>query len=115
MSVDTDVSALVVLVTAPDGEPAEALVRALVAEGLAACVNRVPGIRSTYRWQGAVHDDPETLLIAKTTAAAWPALEARVRELHPYELPEVIALPVAAGSAPYLAWLSGAVGPGRGA
>jgi len=104
-----DSDCLVVLVTAPEGEPAAALARALVTEGLAACVNRLPGIRSVYRWQGAVHDDAETLLVVKSTRPAWPALERRIRELHPYDVPEVIALPVTAGSAPYLAWLAGAV------
>ena len=99
----------VVLVTAPAGAPAETLARALVAEGLAACVNRVPGIRSTYRWQGQVHDDEETLLVIKTTAAAYPALERRVRELHPYDVPEVIALPIVRGSEPYLSWLDASV------
>lgn len=99
----------VVLVTAPEGAPAETLARALVAEGLAACVNRVPGIRSTYRWQGQVHDDEETLLVIKTTAAAYPALERRVRELHPYDVPEVIALPIVRGSEPYLSWLDASV------
>lgn len=98
-----------VLVTAPEGAPAETLARSLVAEGLAACVNRVPGVRSTYRWQGRVHDDAETLLVIKTTAAAYPALERRVRELHPYEVPELIALPIVRGSEAYLSWLDASV------
>jgi periplasmic divalent cation tolerance protein len=101
----------VVLVTAPEGAPAETLARSLVAEGLAACVNRVPGIRSTYRWEGRVHDDAETLLVIKTTAAAYPALERRIRELHPYEVPEVIAVPIVRGSAAYLSWLDASVTP----
>lgn len=101
---------LVLLATAPDGPAAETLARTLVTEGLAACVNRVPGVRSTYRWQGAVHDDTEALLVIKSTAAAYPALERRIRELHPYEVPEVIALPIVRGSQPYLAWLSGQIG-----
>ena len=111
MSANTDESEfVVVLVTAPEGEPAVRLSRALVAEGLAACVNRLPGIRSVYRWQGAVHDDAETLLVIKSTRDAWPALETRIRELHPYDVPEVIALPVWAGSEPYLRWLAGSIG-----
>lgn len=101
---------LVLLATAPDGPAAETLARTLVTEGLAACVNRVPGVQSTYRWQGAVHDDTEVLLVIKSTAAAYPALERRIRELHPYEVPEVIALPIVRGSQPYLAWLSGQIG-----
>jgi periplasmic divalent cation tolerance protein len=99
----------VVLVTAPEGAPAETLARTLVSEGLAACVNRVPGLRSTYRWQGQLQDDAETLLVIKTTAAAYPALERRIRELHPYEVPEVIALPIVRGSEPYLSWLDASV------
>jgi len=102
----------VVLVTAPDAEVGARIARALVAEGLAACVNLVPGVRSIYRWQGAVHDDAEVLLIAKTRAALVSALGDRVRALHPYELPEVIALPVATGSEPYLEWLRSAAEAG---
>ena len=98
----------IVLVTTPDAEVAAQLARRLVEEGLAACVNLVPGVRSVYRWQGAVQEDAEILLIAKTRAALVDALAARVRELHPYELPEVIALAVAAGSEPYLDWVRGA-------
>ena len=95
----------VVLVTAPDAEAGARIGRALVVEGLAACANLVPGVRSIYRWQGAVHDDPEVLLILKTRAALSAALAERVRALHPYELPEVIALPVTGGSEAYLAWV----------
>jgi periplasmic divalent cation tolerance protein len=98
----------VVLVTVPDHETAAGLARRLVEEGLAACVNVVPGVRSIYRWQGALQEDAEILLIAKTRAALVPALAARVGALHPYELPEVIALPVVAGSEPYLDWVRGA-------
>jgi periplasmic divalent cation tolerance protein len=95
----------VVLVTAPDLAAAGEIGRRLVEEGLAACVNLVPGVRSIYRWQGELHDDAEVLMIAKTRAALVGALAARVRALHPYDVPEVIALPVAAGSEPYLAWV----------
>ena len=98
----------VVLVTAPDPEAATQLARRLVEEGLAACVNLVPGVRSIYRWQGALQEDPEILLIAKTRAALVDALVARVCALHPYELPEVIAFAVAGGSVPYLDWVRGA-------
>ena len=101
----------VVLVTAPDSEVAAQLARRLVEEGLAACVNLVPGVRSIYRWQGAVQEDPEVLLIAKTRAALVDALAVRVRALHPYELPEVIALAVVAGSEPYLDWVRSAAEP----
>lgn len=97
-----------VLITAPDADVGAALAGALVEEGLAACVNLVPGVRSIYRWEGAVQDDTEVLLIAKTREALLPALTARVEALHPYDVPEVIALPIAGGSAAYLAWLRAA-------
>lgn len=98
----------VVLVTAPDAEVGARIGRVLVEEGLAACANLVPGIRSIYRWEGAVHDDAEVLLILKTRAALSAALAARVRALHPYQLPEVLALLVAGGSEPYLDWVRSA-------
>ncbi len=94
-----------VLVTVPSRADGERIGRALVEERLAACVNVVPGLRSVYRWQGAVEAADEALLLIKTTAAAVEALAARVRSLHPYTLPEVIALPVAAGLTAYLAWV----------
>jgi len=98
----------VVLVTAPDQAVGARIGRSLVEEGLAACANLVPGVRSIYRWQGEIHDDAEVLLIVKTRASLLDALASRVRALHPYELPEVLALPVAGGSAPYLDWVRGA-------
>jgi periplasmic divalent cation tolerance protein len=98
----------VVLVTAPDAEVGARIGRTLVEEGLAACANLVPGVRSIYRWEGAVHDDAEVLLILKTRAALSAALAARVRALHPYQLPEVLALAVAGGSEPYLDWVRSA-------
>ena len=104
--------ALVVLVTTPSAEVAAALARALVEARLAACGNVVPGLRSVYRWEGKVCDDPEALLVLKTTRARFEALRDEVLRRHPYEVPEVVALPVVAGSAPYLAWLAGQVGSG---
>ena len=104
----TDV--LVVLVTVPSREDGERIAEALVGEGLAACVNLVGPIRSVYRWQGEICRDDEQLLAIKTTRARYAALEARARALHTYETPEVIALPVAAGSAAYLDWVGGATG-----
>ena len=97
---------LLVLVTAPSAEKAAELARALVEERLAACGNVVPGLRSIYRWEGAVHDEAEALLLLKTTRARLEALRARVVELHPYEVPEVLAFAADAGSAPYLAWVA---------
>ncbi len=104
----------VVLVTCPHAEAAATLARTLVEEGLAACGNVLPGLRSIYRWEGEVLDEPETLLVLKTTAARFEALRARVVALHPYQVPEVISLTVEAGHAPYLAWVAGSVhAPGR--
>ncbi len=98
--------ALVVLVTTPTPERAAEIARALVEERLAACGNVLPAIRSIYRWEGKVQDEAEALLVLKTTRARLEALRDRVLALHPYEVPEVLALPVEAGSAPYLAWLA---------
>jgi periplasmic divalent cation tolerance protein len=97
--------AIVVLVTAGSEDEAARIGRALVTERLAACVNVVGPIRSIYRWQDAVEDAREWLLVAKARAADLAALEARVRALHSYEVPEVLALPVYGGSAAYLSWL----------
>jgi len=102
--------ALVVLVTVPDAGAAAELARALVEARLVACGNVVPGLRSIYRWEGRVHDEPEALLLLKTTRAGFEALREAVLRLHPYQVPEVIALPVEAGSAPWLAWLMAQVG-----
>jgi periplasmic divalent cation tolerance protein len=83
--------------------------RVLVDERLAACVNLVPTVRSIYRWQGAIQDDAEALAVIKTTAERYPALASRLAELHPYDVPEILALPLDDGHAKYLAWLAGAV------
>lgn len=95
----------VVLVTAPNPEKAGELAHALVGEKLAACVNIVPGLRSIYRWEGAVEDASEVLLVVKTTHDRFDALHQRVLALHPYEVPEVVKLDVAAGHLPYLDWV----------
>jgi periplasmic divalent cation tolerance protein len=94
----------VVLCTAPP-EISTDLARRLVEERLVACVNILPGIRSVYRWQGAVQEDSEHLLVMKTAAERADALVVRIRELHPYQVPEVLCLPVDAGSGPYLDWV----------
>lgn len=104
-----DAPALLVLSTFGDADTAARVARTLVEERLAACVNLVPSVRSIYRWQGAVCDDAETLAIVKTTAERYPQLAARLTELHPYQVPEILALPVAAGHPPYLAWLAAEV------
>jgi periplasmic divalent cation tolerance protein len=95
----------VVLMTAPSADVAEHVVRTLVDERLAACGNIVPGMTSIYRWQGAVRTDAEVLVILKTTAERAAALLARASALHPYDVPELLVLPVAAGHEPYLAWV----------
>lgn len=97
---------LIVYCTCPDAASAETLAQALVSERLAACVNRLPGVRSTYRWQGNVDSSDEVLLLIKTTRDRLAALVARVQALHPYELPEVIAVEAQGGSAPYLDWVA---------
>jgi len=102
-------AARVVFSTCPDASTAEAVARALVDERLAACVNLVPGVRSIYRWQDAVEQADEILMVIKTTAANVDALTARVAQLHPYEVPEVIALAAEGVSDAYLAWLEGSV------
>lgn len=96
---------LIALTTCPTAEVAERIAIALVTEGLAACVNRVPGITSTYIWEGAVQSDAEVLLIIKTTDARFEVLKERLAGLHPYELPELVAIPVCAGSERYLGWV----------
>lgn len=103
---------VLVLVTAGGADEAARIGRTLVEERLAGCVNVVGPIRSIYRWEGAVEDAEEHLLLVKARAADVAAVEARVRALHSYALPEVIALPLRAGSAPYLAWLADATARG---
>ena len=100
---------LVVLMTAGSQEEAEKIANALVNEMLAACVNVLPGVTSVYRWEGQVQRDQEWLLIAKTTHQVLDALVRRVRALHSYDLPEVVALPVVGGNQAYLRWIDGEV------
>lgn len=95
-----------VLTTCPTQELALTLANALVKEGLAACVNILPPMQSVYRWKGQVESAAEQLLVIKTTAANYAAVERRIRELHSYELPEVIAVPIVNGLPAYLAWLT---------
>jgi periplasmic divalent cation tolerance protein len=100
----------VVLVSAPDVETAERLVRTLVDEQLAACGNIIPGITSIYRWQGVVQRESEVLVLLKAPAAKLARLTERVPQLHPYEVPEVLVLEVAGGHSPYLDWVREAGG-----
>ena len=126
-------AAVVAYCTVPNAEVGSALARALVLSKLAACVNIVPGVRSVYQWKGEVCEDDELLLIIKTRAELTGArrrahmygralrrlallagqLEEAVRALHPYDTPELIALPIAAGAAPYLSWLHGSTDGGN--
>ncbi len=100
------------LTTAPNEAVAEQIALALVEEGLVACVNVVPGLTSIYRWRGTVEREQEALLILKTTASAFDALRARLVELHPYEVPELVALDVGGGHGPYLDWVRSEVESG---
>lgn len=100
-----DSEPIVVLCTAPSEEVAERLARGVIEAKLAGCVNIVPGVRSIYRWEGAVQDDQEVLLVVKSTRHRYAALEAWLVEHHPYDVPEVIALDITAGSRAYLDWL----------
>lgn len=95
---------LVVLVACPP-DRAQAIADALVEERVAACINVVPGLQSVYRWKGEVHHDSEALLLVKTTRDRFDALKQAVLKHHPYELPEVIAVPVDRGHTPYLKWV----------
>lgn len=101
----------VVFNTCPDADCAARIARAVVEQRLAACANILPGLRSIYTWQGAVEDAEEHLLIIKTTARAYPALQQAIAELHPYELPEIIAVPITSGLPGYLAWLDQSTAP----
>ncbi len=105
MSEGPDNNEVVVFITAPNGEEASLIAKALVESKLAACVNIVPAIRSIYLWKGKIEDDTEVLMIVKTREELFESLSSRVKELHSYDVPEVIAIPISKGSEDYLAWL----------
>lgn len=96
---------LLVITNLPQRAAAERIAEALVTEGVAACVNVLAECTSIYRWQGKIERAGETPLLIKTTRAAYPQLENALRRLHPYEVPEIIALPVSAGLPDYLNWV----------
>lgn len=96
---------IVVFVTAPSEDDAAVIARALVEQKLAACVNIVRNIRSIYSWQGKIEDDAEVLMIVKTQTKHFDALSEKVKELHSYDVPEIIALPILKGSDDYLEWI----------
>ena len=102
---------LVCFCTCPDADCAARLADTLVGERLAACVNIVPGLRSVYRWQGEMERSDETLLLIKTSRDRLDALTTRISDLHPYELPEVVAVEVAGGLSTYLDWVAEATRP----
>ena len=108
-------NALLVFTNLPDQNAADALAQYLVESRLAACVNILPPCRSVYRWKGAVESAEEVPLLIKTTKECYPVLEAAIRERHPYELPEIVALPVAGGLPDYLAWIVAETRKGDGA
>lgn len=99
-------SPLLILTNCPDEAMANAIALALVEEKLAACVNLLPRVQSIYRWQGKIDSASEIPLLIKSTANAYPALEKRLRELHPYEVPEIVAWPISQGLPAYLNWLA---------
>ena len=103
----------IVLCTCPNMGAAEGIANQLVAAGLAACVNIVPGLKSVYLWEGAVTADDELLLMIKTTAARYQDLEDAIREVHPYELPEIVSVPILAGLPGYLQWIQDATSTSR--
>ena len=105
-------TAPVIVLSAVGAPPdAERIARALVEERVAACVNIVPGITSIYRWKGTVEQEPELLLVIKTMADRVEAVRARLVELHPYELPEVVVIPIGGGHKAYLEWIGEQVRP----
>jgi len=101
---------LIILCTCPDEGTASRLASGLVEQTLAACVNVLPRIRSIYRWQGSVVEEPEVLMVIKSTGDHYRRLENWLLENHPYDVPEVVALPAGKVSAGYLAWLEGCLG-----
>ena len=97
---------VVVFMTAPESETAARLARTLVEEGLVACVNIVPGLRSLYFWEGKLCDESEVLCLCKTRRELFSAVRERLVSLHPYSVPEIVAVPLAEGNAPYLEWVA---------
>jgi periplasmic divalent cation tolerance protein len=102
---------VLIFVTANSEEEGTSIARALVDSRLAACVNIISGLRSIYRWKGKVWDEGEILLLIKTRAALFERVETKIREIHSYEVPEIISIPITRGSKSYLDWLQESTGP----
>ncbi len=109
----TPAAVLIVMTTVPDAQVADRIARTLVEERLVACVNRLAPCRSTYRWQGEVEEADEVPLLMKTTTARWPQLQARLKALHPYQVPEMLAWRPDAGWSPYADWVLAEARPSR--
>lgn len=99
-----------ILCTCPDAEVAEKLARALISQELAACANILPGVRSVYQWQGEIETAQEHLLLVKSHQGRYAAIEATLKSLHPYQLPEIIAVAIESGSPDYLKWIDSCLG-----
>ncbi len=97
---------LLVITNCPDEATANAIALAAIEDGLAACVNILPRVQSIYRWQGKIESTCEIPLFFKSTVAGYPALESRIKALHPYDIPEIIALPISHGLPAYLNWVA---------
>jgi periplasmic divalent cation tolerance protein len=104
-------TAVVLLVTAPSADAAATIARTLVEDGLCACGNVVPGVRSIYRWEGKIQEDAEALLVLKTERGRVEEIKARLPAIHPYQVPELLVLPVEDGLGPYLEWVAASVRP----
>lgn len=98
-------SIVIALTTCADDETSRRIAETLVGERLATCVNRIRDVRSTYYWDGRLQDDSEVLLVIKTTESRLPALQERLKAIHPYELPELVVIPVIGGNEAYLQWV----------
>ncbi len=109
----SEILPLVVFVTVPNKETAEKIAKSLIEARLAACVNIVDGLKSVYWWQGKIEEDNELLLIIKTRIEVFEELVLKIRELHPYSVPEIIGLPIIAGSKDYIDWLRNEVRRGK--
>ena len=108
-AIDTPADLVTVMTTCPDEDTAKQIALALVSEQLAACVQRVPGLHSTYFWQGKLQEEIEVLLLIKTLKDSVPAVAQRVRSLHPYEVPELLVITVSSGNDAYAEWVRNSV------